>query len=212
MQIIDNFFPEDKFQEFQSLILGPRMPWYYIPNISVPDWLVVEDPLAVETDALQCLLYDKHRNYVSEEYTALEEYFYNMIIKLGYTKDNLMRIRATMKWPKPGLDPNTYNVPHIDSPRSNKTIVFYLNDSDGDTRLFHQIQTPIESPPLQTDATKEQIDAYAAQFIRSGFTVEHCVTPKANRLLMFDGMQYHTAGHPFNVDRRVILNINLEEV
>jgi len=210
MQIIDNFFPEDKFKELQDLILGPAMPWYYIPNISVPEWLQVDDPLAVETDALQCLMFDRGRNYVSEEYNVLEEYFYNMMIKLGYQKENLMRVRAAMKWPKIGVTADTYNIPHIDSPKAHKTAVFYLNDSDGDTRLFHQKQPTLETPNLDKDASQEEIDLYSAQFIKTGFTVEHTVTPKANRLVIFDGMQYHTAGHPVTTNRRVILNINIE--
>ena len=211
MQVIDNFFPEDKFKDLQELILGPAMPWYYIPNISVPDWLKVEDPLAVETDALQCLMFDRPRNYISEEYGVLEEYFYNMMIKLGYPQENLLRVRAAMKWPKIGVGAETYNIPHIDSPAAHKTAILYLNDSDGDTRLFHQIQKPINCTPLSKDSTEEEKTNYASNFTRSGFTVEHSIPPKANRLLIFDGMQYHTAGHPVNSNRRVILNINIAD-
>mgnify|MGYP003350500967 CR=1 FL=1 len=118
-----------------------------------------------------------------------------------------------MKWPKPGLTSEYYNIPHVDATWPHKTVVFYLNDSDGDTRLFHQFQNrlPRELETFDQSATDEELDEYAKNFISSGFTVQQSVTPKANRMVVFDGSQYHTAGMPVNTERRVILNINIRE-
>lgn len=210
MQVIDNFFPEEMFRQLQRNVLGPNMPWYYVPTISAPPWLQVDDPMAKETDGMQCVFYDKDRNLASAEYMFLRQYFLIMLEKLGYTENNLLRVRASLKWPKPGITSEYYNIPHIDSASTHKTIVFYLNDADGDTRLFHQRQDP-NTKTLHSNPSDEEKMEYAKQFIKSGFTIEHSVTPKANRLLMFDGLQYHTAGMPVNSDRRVIFNINLNE-
>ena len=40
------------------------------------------------------------------------------------------------------------------------------------------------------------------------FTVKDRITPKPNRLLVFDGLDYHTASNPINSDTRFIININ----
>jgi len=210
MKVIDNFFPEEQFKEFQEKILGPRMSFNYIPAISTPEWMRVDDPLAKETDAFFISMYDKENNMMSDEFLSLKPMFIYLLHKLGYTEQNLTRMRCVTTLSVPGITSEYYNLPHVDNPSEHKSVVFYVNDSDGDTRLFHQRQKPFNWR-LKPDATEEEKKNYANQFIRSGFTVEHCITPKANRLLIFDGLQYHTAGFPVNSRRRVIINMNISE-
>jgi len=211
--VLDNVFTDEDFSDLQKMILGPKMPWFYMPQISVPPWISVNDPNAVETDACHNVIVDRERNYLSNEYKVLYPYLLRIMAILGYTEDNLYRVRAAMKWPKPGIGAEKYNIPHIDATWPNKTVVFYMNDSDGDTRIFDQVQKPldIKIEQLTDNTTQEELILYGNQFIKEGFTVKQTVTPKANRLVMFDGMQYHTAGVPVNTERRVILNINIKE-
>ena len=213
--IIDDFFDQEDFLKIQGLFLGPKMPWYYLPTISVPSWISdkIVDQYAIETDACQCLILDRSRNYLTEEYVVLYPYLMKMMSKLGYTEENLYRVRTTMKWPKPGIGSEKYNIPHIDATWPHKTILFYLNNSDGDTRLFHQVQPPMKRnlEDINENADAKELDEYAKNFINTGFTVKESISPKENRLIMFDGMQYHTAGIPVNSERRVILNINIRE-
>jgi hypothetical protein len=74
-------------------------------------------------------------------------------------------------------------------------MIYYLNDSDGDTRIFDQ----------EFEATTNNFGIGH----HDTFTTKHQITPKANRLLWFNGFRYHTASNPINSNRRVILNINL---
>lgn len=211
MQVIDNFFPENMFKELQKKILGSGMPFFYVPNISVPkEMMVVGDPLAKETDAFTQHMYDKENKISSDDYINLKPYFMYLVHKLGYVEENITRVRCVNTWPKPGMTSEHYNIPHVDNPTEHKSVILYMNDSDGDTRLFHQKQTPLNWR-IRHDATEEEKEIYASQFIRTGFTVEHTVTPKANRVLIFDGLTYHTAGFPVNTNRRVIININISE-
>jgi hypothetical protein len=216
MQVIDDFFPEEQFKELQEAILGQKMPWHYIPNISVPDYLKVDDPLAVDTPAIAFKLFDIESKIETEEFVFLQKYFIYLLHKLGYAKENLVRIRAVTTWPT-GLSSEYYNIPHVDYAGKHKSIIFYLNDADGDTRLFHQKQKPVpwrlsEEVRLNISPNSEEEQKnYGSMFITSGFTVENTVSPKANRLLIFDGLTYHTAGHPVNCDRRVIINMNVNE-
>lgn len=210
MQVIDDFFPPEMFKELQDKILGPTFKFYYVPKISTPEWMTVNDPLATETDAFCTALFDRESQNISDEYISIKPYLMYMLHKLGYTESNLTRIRCVTTISVPGITSEYYNLPHVDNPSEHKSAVLYLNDSDGDTRLFHQRQKPFNWR-LREDATDEEKKNYGNQFIRSGFTIEHCITPKANRLLIFDGLQYHTSGFPVNSRRRVILNINISE-
>ena len=95
--------------------------------------------------------------------------------------------------PKVGFSKDNYNLPHVDYYFPHTTIIYYLNDSDGDTRMFQE---------FYSDSGIE----------RSDFIVKELVKPKANRLLIFDGLQYHTASNPFDFSRRVVININFEKI
>lgn len=214
MQVIDNFFPEEQFKKMQEVILGPNWPMCYLESIDGPEWLKVTDPLAKKSDAFCLAMYDNNNsslgNIVTDEYLQFKPMFMEMLHRLGYNEDSLLRIKCNMTLSSPELTAEHYSIPHVDNTVEHKSIVFYVNDSDGDTRIFHQKQKPI-SWRIGENATEEERRNYARHFVQSGFTVEHSITPKANRLLIFDGLQYHTAGFPVKSRRRVILNMNISE-
>lgn len=210
MQLIDNFYDQDTFDSLQKLILGPALPWHYSDKLSAPEWFKIDDPHAIETDGMHCTILDRKRNYITDEYVFLRKYFQQMAEKIGKKEEDIFRIRIVMKWPHIGITDDHYNIPHIDSPIPHQTGMLYMNDSDGDTRLFHQIQPEIKHKFLDPNCSNEDKETHAEQYIRSGFTMQHRITPKANRFLLIDGMQYHTAGMPVTSQRRVLININIE--
>ena len=77
-----------------------------------------------------------------------------------------------------------YNLPHTDDPDSEtESIIYYVNDSDGDTVIFN------EKPPAKD------------------LSIKHKVSPKQGRLLFFDSSYYHSSTPPRNTDIRLVLNI-----
>jgi hypothetical protein len=84
-------------------------------------------------------------------------------------------------------------MPHVDYFYPHESFIFYLNDSDGDTRVFNEWCTFTRTMPLALDS----------------FTTQTRVTPKANRLVWINGLQYHTASNPIESTKRVIINLNL---
>jgi hypothetical protein len=50
---------------------------------------------------------------------------------------NIHRIRAVMTC-KDSSFGDYYNVPHVDIPMPHKTLIYYVNDSDGDTVIFKE--------------------------------------------------------------------------
>lgn len=214
MQIIDNFFPEEHFKRLQESILGSELPWYYTDNISVPKGVVINEPLAIETSALQTILFDRINNYMSDECHKLTEVFNYMITQLGFEPVDLLKIRASMKWPQQHISESNYNIPHIDLPFPHTVGLFYVNDSDGPTRIFDQYQPSKVFPKIKRDEaeTPESLKQINDFYIREGFTVKELIEPKANRMVLFDGYQYHTSGLPVTSNRRVVLNINFNGV
>lgn len=188
--IIDDFLPIDVFKKIQKEVMHPEFPWFYIEHVSIaPEENDINDPLAVETDGYFHIVYDKPLNAMSYTHELFQP-FYKKLEDLGYNGNQLVRSRLSVKHPRSGFTEQNYNLPHVDYHTPHDTIIFYLNDSDGDTHIFDQ--------------------NYTVMGCTEGFTIKQKVTPKANRLLLIDGMQYHTASNPFKTQRRIVLNLNLE--
>ena len=76
---------------------------------------------------------------------------------------------------------NNHNTPHKDFEDpyvDHNVLLYYVNDSDGDTHFF-----------------KEN------KIVKS-------VSPKANRLVVFDGNILHTGCHPCKAHTRIVINID----
>lgn len=74
--------------------------------------------------------------------------------------------------------------PHVDLNQKNVTTIYYVSDSDGDTVLYNE----------KTESEK--------------YTIMNTITPKKNRLVVFDGSHYHTGHSPMNHSNRILINSN----
>lgn len=191
MIIIDNFLPKTEFEMLSEFVLSNRFPWFYTSHVSLPpgDDYSIQDPMAKETDGWYHLL------HVENEYTGhymkdFLMFFDQLTAKFGYTQQDLIRARLGLKQPKVDHKDENYNIPHVDYYYPHDTIIYYLNDSDGDTRMFKEY--------ADTDIEHKK------------FNVDSRISPISNRLVLFNGLQYHTASNPINTNRRIILNLNLK--
>lgn len=85
--------------------------------------------------------------------------------------------------------------PHIDfanAPGGTKIVLYYINDSDGDTIIFDQ-----------------NADQFNSLDFKEPLTIRATVSPKRGRFVVFDGSLVHSAGIPRNSASRIVLNINL---
>jgi hypothetical protein len=69
-------------------------------------------------------------------------------------------------------------------------MVYYVNDSDGDTFLFNEFYESGKVPEL--------------------FTLYNRVSPKKNRLVIFESNRYHASSNPKLNQDRFIINFVLE--
>lgn len=113
------------------------------------------------------------------------------------TKCNFTRLRVSMHQNTIGSP--KHNNPHTDFEDDHYSAIYYLNDSDGDTYLFKEYDDP------HAGSVKQRWEKSSSM---TNFTVESTVTPKQNRLLVFDGHQFHASSHPKESNYRIILNVN----
>ena len=101
-----------------------------------------------------------------------------------YKLDTPMRIKANLLLKQESFPPFHYNVIHVDSLDESKwSLVYYLDDSDGDTVLFNEFKS--DRPEKLTIFKK--------------------ISPKKNRVVLFNSARYHASSNPrVNSERRVI--------
>lgn len=182
--VIDDFLPAEEFEKLRTFVESIEFPWHYVQTASAaPGAFVPEN--SMETYGWVHLIFSESHNLKSWTITHFSSLFDKIIRDFNL---KITRARASGKTYKKGFTENNYNLPHVDYFYPHISIIYYINESDGDTWLFDQMYTGHPEP------TK--------------FTVQNRITPKPNRLLLIDGLQYHTASNPINNDIRIILNIN----
>ena len=99
--------------------------------------------------------------------------------------DLIWRARADMvTWSKEDF----IHPAHIDFPFPNTASIFYVNESDGDTIFYNVKRTDV--------ANYKDLKEYDR------------VSPKANRLVIFDGDLLHTGCSPTKHKNRILINSN----
>ena len=87
-----------------------------------------------------------------------------------------------------------YDNIHIDIPFSHLVVLYYVNDTDGDTFIFDKFADldNLKSPTIN----------------ESESTIIKRVSPKKGRALLFDGRRYHSSSGPTK-DIRCIINFDI---
>jgi 2OG-Fe(II) oxygenase superfamily len=101
----------------------------------------------------------------------------------------VMRIRAGLFLPSPQ---GGIHHPHVDYYMPHYTLLYYVNDADGDTYIWNE------------KAPKENPEAYPERF-----TLLDSISPKKGRAILFNGMHYHSSSRPKEARERIAITINL---
>tara|TARA_Y100000004_G_scaffold197178_1_gene270226 strand:+ start:2246 stop:2833 length:588 start_codon:yes stop_codon:yes gene_type:complete len=89
--------------------------------------------------------------------------------------------------------PNEIDMAHVDDSIYHMVLLYYVNDSTGDTYLFEEFHEE------NTD-----IDLISPDKL----TIKDTVTPKKGRVLIFNGLRYHSSSRP-KLNNRIVINYNL---
>mgnify|MGYP003118793848 FL=1 len=109
----------------------------------------------------------------------------------------ILRVRLRLTFQHPDRDKFLFNKPHtdlFDYEGPYKTLVYYLNDSDGDTFIFNKFFNREEN----FNNVLEDIDK---KIILQN-------TPKQGDAIYFDGHQYHAGNSPIKYKCRYVLNFD----
>jgi|TARA_B110000977_G_scaffold75923_2_gene102469 hypothetical protein len=179
-------------------------PWFLLHKIGHKDYFTADqkdiyiDPNVTDDSGFFHIIQD------DTEIRSAHYDFFRMILefyceKTGKTIDQIFRIRARYTSPSPGHDSTKYAAPHIDYPNNSDytTLIYYVNDADGDTILFDKMFNP------QTDVYNPVLNEKITEVYRH--------TPKKGEALIFNGHRYHSGNFPIKHSSRIVLNFDFLE-
>ena len=125
------------------------------------------------------------------------ELFYPVVEKVcnyvNFNIDKVGRCLAGMQGVQVLRERNKICGVHINQKNPHLVLLYYVNDSDGDTILFNK--------NASDDINNCQLYYYHDQH---NFSVDYKITPKQGRILLFDGRTYHSSSDPTKGVRCII--------
>jgi hypothetical protein len=189
MQIYDNVLTSQTFQRIRDVVFSENFPWFYINTAYKQE---SEASLFGYSYFHNAMMNGKPNSPIGEMFELAVT---SMLDAANENIDYIHRIRVGM------ITVTNHEVihpAHVDFDFPHKTGLFYLNNCDGDTLMYNERY----DPSLKSSSFEQY------QNLKNNFTIEDRVTPRANRLVCFDGFQYHSSSTPKTVDRRIVINFN----
>ena len=185
---IENLVDIDIQNSIESFITSTSFRWYYSPGTIVVQELDDESKKFVIVDGINppqfihTVVKDSKQN--SEFFNLIQPIIENLADNL---KTDIEIIRVKFNFLLQNVD-STYHYPHTDTDiiDSNiKTMIYYVNESDGDTYIFDKLS------PL----------------INNTVSIKETVSPKKGSAIIFDASTLHSGSSPVHYPTRIVLNV-----
>ena len=180
MQVIDNFLTKTYYDHILKLLTSRDFEWRYGNNITEPHG----NKEHFNEYGFSHVFWDGSKKEQNGKYTTFIQPLLFQIMDIANC-DFIIRARADMvTWTG---EENFMHPAHTDFHMPNTASIFYVNETDGDT-IFYNIK-PNDVPNGEADELEK-------------------VSPKANRLVLFDGDLLHTGSSPIKHKNRILINSN----
>ena len=165
-------------------------PWYYISDITDADHestfqgrFGFTHQYATPEDGIVC---DFHNLFLG--------LIQNSCKKLKIKEIDVLNGRSFLQTPT-NISKDDVDSPHVDLIVPHFVMLYYVNDSDGDTHIYN------EKTKFAACYPDEEMK----------FTLKKKVSPKQGRVVLFNGIHWHTAQQP-NHNLRCIVNYDLRDI
>lgn len=195
IRVIDNALPKLVFQDLiENVVHFDNLPWYFLENTAYDE--KSED--SVFGFSWVNVVYN-HNTVTSPIFSTIYNIFLSCLSVVGTDEifKDLIRIRIGMIT---ASSKNIIHQPHVDYNKKHQTMLIYLNDSEGDTHFYDYF--------YDTASTLATQDFFETIKPTSPLNSVQRVTPKANRVVNFNGLRYHSSSTPTTNPFRMAININ----
>jgi hypothetical protein len=199
--VVPNSFQDDIIDRVQGV---NHFPWFLLHRIGHPDHFNAGvssnyvDPNITDDVGFFHMAFDG--DFVSPHFDFFKTILLFFSEKTNIQIGNLLRIR--LRYTHKGYDhtEGKYAPPHVDfnTGQPYSTLVYYIDDSDGDTIIFDKIFNPTEEiyNPVFADPLPELVR----------------ITPKKGSAIFFNGHRYHAGNYPITYSSRIVINFDFETV
>ena len=190
MRVYDDFIPD--FYQRALLHHFCLVKFDYSVNCLVPrhPGTIIDPPQPIprHSNGLAAMVYDENRVLESESFAIFQPVLTRLHDEVG--SFHLVRVRFGINV-SDGLFGGVHQ-PHIDMHDKHHVLLYYVNDSDGDTVLYEQ--THDHAGPREA--------------VPPTFDVAATVTTRQGRPVVFDGFQYHSSATPIETPARMFINVD----
>ena len=174
MKIYDDLVKKQNAKQIEDFLLKEDFPWFYVKSSS-------GDSKKIKgfTDTIQ---FEHHFITYKQGVTSqaihyvMQMFDWDNLREKVNVSESVLRMKSNLLL----QTQNTPNTPHIDYKFPHDVLLYYVNDSDGETIFYDSELNEIKK-----------------------------VNPKRGRIVVFDGSQYHSSTPPLKNKCRCVINMNL---
>ena len=189
-----NAAPKTLFKKIKEVVFDEYFTWCFLQNSAYSNYDYFDSNDVNGFSFYHMVLVDRNK-YVSPYSSTIEAFVLATLDYCNIDFDYIERIRIGCITAK---ERQLVNKPHVDYYDPHKVALLYFNTCDGDTHLYNERFDPNK----KDDPLKQFLD------VEDEFTLLDKSTPEENKLVVFDGLHYHSSSSPTNVSRRIVMNIN----
>ena len=131
-----------------------------------------------------------HSDNVSNYHTEMMPIVNEACDRINFKRKDVIQGRSFLQLPL-NLKEKEVDAPHVDTDIDHLVVLYYVNDSDGDTVIYENIFEGYDKVPHYNDLKEKKR-----------------VTPKAGRVVIFNGKHWNTSCQPEH-NTRCIVNYNI---
>jgi len=194
--IIDDVISNSKQTEIEELFLYSRIPWIFNRDIALTQKEIKKSGITKLTPGIGTPIKSDNPSFINsnvlDKIKIIPE---QACIGIGKICKEIYQARSFIHFPLiPELRKEFDNI-HIDLSIEHLVVLYYVNDTDGDTFIFDKISD-------YKNVTSETVEN------QNELKIIKRITPKKGRALVFDGNRYHSSSGPTK-DVRCVINFDI---
>jgi hypothetical protein len=196
IHIIDDIIPISKQNEIEKMFTQSRLPWIFNKDISISQTEIEKFDIKKFTPGIGSPIKSDDPKYINHPLLNIIKIIPETACnKIGKVCKEIYQARSFIQFPlNPKLRKEFDNI-HIDLAFEHLVVLYYVNDSDGDTFIFDK----------KTDYKNIK---WASVTNENELNIIERISPKKGRVLLFDGNRYHSSSGPTE-DIRCIINFDI---
>ena len=189
-------------QNLIERLVRESVSWKFIPNVAYVDGYTLDQPLK-ETPGMSQIIYNNALGVNNKDLFPLVLLLIDEVsLKTKLLIHQLLHAKSFLHFPVNNNIKKVYDNIHVDNFNPHTVLLYYVNDSDGDTFLFDKTYSQVPKEAYDTDGRLNQS--------KVDFKLLKRVTPKKGRLVVFNGLRFHSSSGPTS-NMRCVFNINVTE-